>query len=113
MSVKLAEMEGQSTILDLWCGSASVTTKLPTTYYKLNLSSTLGSVSRNGKSEGKKLNEPGNTASRISSSVLFGNASVSFEGENEENYVPKTVFDPPQPETDESVPDLTEMVPVL
>lgn len=84
----LSNQIGQSTILDLWCGDIDLETSLPTNFYKLSLSSTLGNIERNDKSYGKKLSDSGSTASRISGTILLGNFDLSFDGEDESKYTP-------------------------
>ena len=88
IDVDLKDQVGQSTILDLWCGDVDMETALPTTYYKLSISTTLGSIERNDKHCGKKLSDSGSTASRISSGILMGDFSLSFKGKDESKFIP-------------------------
>ncbi len=77
ISAKIPKHAEQSNMFDIWIGDVKVNTKLPIEDYKLSISATIGSVSKNKKSCGNKLNEPGMTSSRISSDILLGNFSIS------------------------------------
>ena len=73
----LTKKEGQSTVLDTWCGDVTVTSPLPVSCYKLNLSTNFGKVETDRKSFGKKHKENGSSASRISSNLFLGDVSIS------------------------------------
>lgn len=79
----LPQCGDQSLVLDLWAGKCTVSTEAPLTHYKLTLSTTVGSVEKNGKSAGKTMQEYSGTASRISSTVLLGKISVNGSEEAE------------------------------
>ena len=84
IKTSLLENTNASTILDLWCGKTDVKTAPPTTHYKLSLVTSIGSISRNGKEIGKKLNSDGSGAARISSSIFLGDFNLRSElGEKE------------------------------
>jgi len=100
---KLMENTNTSTILDLWCGKINVETDYPTTYYKLSISTTLGSVTRNGEETDKKLNSDGGGAARISSRIFVGDFDLKFTGGEDSNY--KQADEAPE-NTD--VPETTE-----
>lgn len=107
IEAKLSDQVGQSTILDLWCGDVDVETVLPTSYYKLSISTTVGSIERNDKHFGKKLSDSGSTASRISSGIFLGDFSVSFDGDDEANFVPPEKEDLPTNSNSDASPDVT------
>jgi len=67
-----------STILDLYFGDIKVKTDSPTNYYKLSITTNSGIVSRNGKEIGKKLNDDGDGAARISSSIFIGDFQLDY-----------------------------------
>jgi hypothetical protein len=52
----------------------------------------LGNIERNGESCGKKLSEKSSTNSRITIGSLSGSISLSFDGENENDFqLPESV----------------------
>lgn len=73
-----------STILDLWCGDVKVVTDNPTTYYKLSVSVSAGSITRNSKDFGEKLNTDGSGAARISSGIFWGDFELKYSGGKED-----------------------------
>lgn len=84
IKTNLLENTNASTILDLWCGDIDVKTAPPTTHYKLSLVTSIGSISRNEKEIGKKLNSDGSGAARISSNIFLGDFNLRSElGEKE------------------------------
>ncbi len=83
INAKMPLHKEQSTILDVWCGDVIVKTELPVGDYKLSLSTTIGEISHNNKSIGKKMNEAGKTASRISSNIIFGKFELLSETEDD------------------------------
>ena len=85
----LLETSNKSTILDVWCGKISVKTDLPTSQYKLSVSTQSGVVSRNGKEIGKKLSNDGNGIVRITSTVFVGDFEIKYAGGKEEDYKAK------------------------
>ncbi len=94
----------QSAIFDLWVGKIRIRTDLPTTFYKLNLGTAVGKVTRNQIGVGKSLNDVSTTAKRISSSMILGSIALDFNGENEADY------QAPEPEPETSVPETDEPV---
>ncbi len=98
IETKLLENSNASTILDLWCGNIDVETAHPTTYYKLSISTTMGSITRNSKNFDKKLNSDGNGAARISSAVFLGDFNLHYVNGNDENAPKQEV----QTETEET-----------
>ncbi len=92
--------DNQSTVLDVWMGNVNLNTDLPTSYYKLSFSTMFGTITRNGQTAGKSLSDSSSTASRISSTIILGSASISYSGGDESSYVP--------PEKPESVPESEE-----
>lgn len=102
IETSLLENTNASTILDLWCGDVSVNTVPPTTHYKLSLATTVGSITRNEKEVGKKLNSNGSGAARISSNIFFGDFILKSELGHNEPAAPET---PPENQTD--VPEQT------
>lgn len=86
----LIENSNTSTILDLWCGDIDVTTDLPTSLYKLSLSTSIGSISRNEKEVGKKLNCDGTGSARISSGIFLGDFHLNFSGDYKEDTIKTT-----------------------
>lgn len=89
IKTSLLENTNASTILDLWCGKTEVKTAPPTTHYKLSLVTTIGSISRNGKEVGKKLNSDGSGAARISSSIFLGDFILESELREKEPVEPE------------------------
>lgn len=102
IKTKLVENSNASTSLDLWCGDIDVKTTLPTTFYKLSLTTSLGSISRNEKEIGKKLNSDGSGAARISSSIFLGDFNLHSELGANEPIEPESAPANPAPE---QVPD--------
>lgn len=77
VNAHLPHSNDQSTVVDLWVGKCSFTTQSSLDRYKLALNATIGSVAKNGKGNGKSLQEFSDTANRISSSVLIGMINVN------------------------------------
>jgi len=75
-----------NTILDTWIGSINVTTKEPTSFYKLTLSTSLGKVFRNGEHFGKELSDSSTTTNRVTATTVFGDVSIAYQGGNESEY---------------------------
>ncbi len=88
ITTTVPEGDAQSTVLDSWIGSVDILTDLPTSYYKLSLSTTIGSVVRNDEESGKELNTPSLTTSRISSHLILGKVSIRYRHGNEADYIP-------------------------
>ena len=85
VDAEVLDGENQSTVIDIWAGNVDLKTKLPIKHYKLDLSTSLGSIERNGKKEGKKLSETSSTNSRITIGILAGDVDLSFEGKEEDH----------------------------
>ena len=94
-----------NTILETFFGNVSVTTEDPTTFYKLGLTTKLGEITRNGKSNGTSLSDSSTTAKRITASTILGNISLQFKGEDESLYTPEINDDIP---VDEETPATEE-----
>ncbi len=106
IKTSLLEDSNASTILDLWCGNIDVNTAPPTTHYKLSLTTSVGSVFRNKKEVGKKLNSDGSGAARISSSIFLGDFHLLSALGEKEPAAPEISV--PNPETDATiVPDVS------
>lgn len=88
VNADVLDLRAISTVLESWVGDVEIETDLPTTQYKLVLSSTFGSISRNGNMIGKDCKESAENASRITATALFGSVSLDFEGGDESLYVP-------------------------
>ena len=84
VDAEVLDGENQSTVIDIWAGNVDLKTNLPIKHYKLDLSTSLGSIERNGKKEGKKLSETSSTNSRITIGILAGDVDLSFEGNEED-----------------------------
>jgi len=107
VSADVLDLRAISTVLESWIGDVEIETDLPTTQYKLTLSSTFGSISRNGKILGKDCKESAENASRITATALLGSVSLDFEGGDESLYVPVDT----EPVTNET-PQTTDAPPV-
>ena len=97
----MPEAAGQSTVLDLWIGSCTVDTDAPLNRYKLTLTATVGSIRRNGESQGKNLQVSSRATNRITSSVLLGRISLNDGGQPIDAPMP-------EPETEEIATETAE-----
>ncbi len=79
----LVKADGQSTNIDIWMGNANVKLDAPDNYYKLGLSTQMGSIYQNKKNLGKEANVSGKVSSRISSSIISGSFRIMTNGEKE------------------------------
>ncbi len=94
ISASLVEDAKASTILDLWYGNIDLETVLPTSLYKLSITTANGYVKHNEEDLGKSLNHDGSSAARISSSIVMGNFNMSYVGEKEDHFVPSQIAPP-------------------
>lgn len=88
ITADILDLSAVSNVFESWIGNVEIETDLPTTQYKLSLSSTFGSISRNGSLIGKDCKESAENASRITANALLGSISLDFEGDDESLYVP-------------------------
>jgi len=96
IEANLGDFGVNSTVLDVWTGKVFVKTVLPTENYKLSLTTTVGSIMKNGELFGKTLNESSTTTARISSTAILGDIVI-------ESLAPSHgADDVPQTETQES-----------
>lgn len=107
INASLLEDAKASTILDLWYGSINVETLLPTSEYKLSITTGNGVVKRNSETIGDTLNHDGTSPARISSSIVIGDFNLIYSGEKADNFVPS--FEVPEPsDTVETIEEETE-----
>lgn len=81
LKATLGKEDASSIVADVWMGSFQVETKEALSRYKLNLTTSFGSVTKNEEHCEKNLQLNSSTANRISASVLFGNIAVSDGGQ--------------------------------
>lgn len=72
----LPENQHVSTVLDAWLGDVQIQTKQPTNDYKLNLTTMLGKITKDGESFGKQIKESSSNDQRISSNVVVGDVQI-------------------------------------
>jgi hypothetical protein len=97
----------QSTVCENWIGNMKILTDVPTSSFKLNCSTSFGTVKKNGEEIGKKCSEASKNANRITAKTLFGTIDLSFTGGNEEDYV---AVDAELPLTQETVTETKEEI---
>ena len=105
IKTKLVENSDTSTILDLWCGDIDVETAHSTTFYKLSISTSVGTVFNNEKDCGKKLNSDGSGAARISSGIFFGDFNLNSVNENAEEKSDEAVQDEEEATATQETPE--------
>lgn len=88
INAKLLEDTNASTILDLWYGTINVDNLLPTSQYKLSITTSNGAVKHNSEVIGETLNHDGASAARISSSIVIGDFNLNYIGEKADHFVP-------------------------
>ena len=93
IKASLVEDANASTILDLWYGSIDVETLLPTSQYKISITTGNGVIKHNSKTIGETLNHDGTSAARISSSIVIGDFNLIYSGEKEDSFVPSMEID--------------------
>ena len=99
INLSIENEQVRTSVLETWLGDVSILCDIPTSAFKLNLSTTLGSVMRNGEAMGKEHNSSSQNTCRISANTILGDVSISFTGGNEEDYIS---VDTTPPETEEA-----------
>ncbi len=104
----------QSTVLDSWVGNVSVNTDVPLSEFQIILSTSIGNVLREGEVVGKELRDSSSNASRISSTLFFGDISISSSSGTKDEFVnsdvPQTIGETvtEEKETNEESTEQTE-----
>lgn len=82
------DLNNLSTVAETWFGDILIETDVPTKEYKLNFSTSNGTVIHNGKDVGEELENHAVNSTRITASSLFGDLGIRFTGGEEVDSAP-------------------------